>query len=89
MREYAYSDTLKKILKKLSKKDKQLYEQVMKKIIEVVNASDIEHYKNLKSPLQFLKRVHVGSFVLTFEFDKKNSMVSFEDFQHHDKIYKA
>ena len=88
MRDFNYSDTLKKILKKLSKKDKQLHEQVLKKIEEVIDSYDIGHYKNLRRPLQHLKRVHVGSFVLTFNFDKEKNFISFEDFQHYDDIYK-
>ena len=88
MRDFNYSDTLKKILKKLSKKDKQLHEQVLKKIEEVIDYYDIGHYKNLRRPLQHLKRVHVGSFVLTFNFDKEKNFISFEDFQHYDDIYK-
>lgn len=34
------------------------------------------------------KRVHIGHFVLTFIIDHPNKVVSFEDYDHHDKIYK-
>mgnify|MGYP001579917146 CR=1 FL=1 len=40
---------LRNILNKLSKKDKSLYEQVLNKIHEIINSSDIEHYKNVTS----------------------------------------
>ena len=33
-----------------------------------------------------MKRVHIGSFVLTFQI--KEDIIIFEDFDHHDKIYK-
>ncbi|MEK6906564.1 MAG: hypothetical protein AABW81_03010 [Nanoarchaeota archaeon] len=48
---------LQKILNKLSKKDKSLYEQVLKKIEEIINFPDVEHYKNLRYDLNDKKRV--------------------------------
>lgn len=84
---YNYSEVLIKILKKLFKKDKFTYERVLKKINDVSNSGDIEHYKNLKKPLQHLKRVQIGEKVLVFKYDKTNKIISFEDFDHHDKIY--
>ncbi len=83
---YEIKPTLKRILKKSKKKDKQKYERVLNKIDEIIN-SDPEHYKNLRKPLQHLKRVQIGSYVLVFEFDKKNKILSFKNFEHHDKIY--
>jgi len=84
---YKYSEKLRNILKKLSKKEQLTYERVLKKVDEIINSKDIEHYKNLKSPLQHLKRVQIGEKVLVFKYDKKNKIISFEDFDHHDKIY--
>jgi mRNA-degrading endonuclease RelE of RelBE toxin-antitoxin system len=53
---------------------------------EILNSGSIDHYKNLRSPLHHLKRVHIRkSFVLTFGVEK-NVMV-FYDFDHHDRIY--
>ena len=87
MLDYKISKNLDRILLKLSKKDKELYEQILKKIYEIVNSFDIEHYKNLKQNLKEFKRVHLGKFVLVFRFDKKEKIVYFADFDHHDKIY--
>ena len=81
------SKELVRILAKLSKKDHQLFLNIIKKIDEISNSSDIEHYKNLRYDLKEYKRVHVGSFVLTFKFDRQNQMIYFEDFDHHKKIY--
>ena len=75
-------------MQKLSKKDKSIYEQPIKKMDEIVNNLDIEHYKNLRYDMKDSKRVHVGSFVLIFQYDKKNDMINFDYFDHHDKIYK-
>lgn len=87
MYNFKISDHLQEILKKLSKKDKQLYERILAKIKEIVNSYDIEHYKNLKYNLKDSKRVHVGHFVLVFQYDKNKNEINFDDFDHHDNIY--
>lgn len=88
MREFEIKPKLEKVLKNLLKKDKKLYEQLMKKIEEVVESYDIEHYKNLRYDMKESKRVHIGHFVLVFNYDKKADFVSFEYFGRHDKVYK-
>ena len=87
MREFEIKPELNKKLVKLSKKDKNMFEAVMKKIEEVVSSGDIEHYKNLRYDMKESKRVHIGHFVLVFGYDKAKDFVSFEDYDHHDKIY--
>lgn len=87
MYEYDIKPELDRIFAKLSKKDRVLFEQVMNKIEEVINISDVEHCKNLKYGLKDLKRVHIGHFVLVFRLDKENNII-FEDFDHHNNIYK-
>jgi len=84
-----YSEQLVEIMRKLSKKNKLLYEQLIKKINEITNSSDIEHYKNLKHGMKDSKRVHIGHFVLVFQFNKKTNTLFFDDFDHHDNIYRA
>ncbi len=88
MYEYEILPSLQKILNKLSKKDKNLYERVLKKIEEIINSSSVEHYKNLRYDLKDYKRVQIGHFVLVFKFDKTNNKIIFADFDHHDNIYK-
>jgi len=89
MHEFELSLKLKRILKKLVKKDKLRYEAAIKKIDEICSNQDIGHYKNLSYGLKEFKRVHVLShFVLIFKFDKKTGKVKFEDLQHHDDIYR-
>ena len=87
MYNYEISEKLQKIMLKLSKKDKSLYEQLKNKINEIMNSNNVEHYKNLKNRLKEFKRVHVGHFVLVFRYDKKEDLIIFDDFDHHDKIY--
>lgn len=85
MREFEFSDSFKKILEKLYKKDKIKYETVMKKIEEIVNSTNLDHYKNLRYNLKDSKRVHLGHFVLVFRI--VGNKVYFDDFDHHDNIY--
>ena len=87
MYKFQISDKLKEIMCKLSKKDKNLYEQLIKKIKEIITGIDIEHYKNLKYDMKDSKRVHIGPFVLIFQFDKNSNTINFDDFDHHDNIY--
>ncbi len=89
MHKFEIEEKLYNVLKKLSKKNKKRYEIIWKKINELVHNSDIEHYKNLKFPMNYLKRVHIDkSFVLVFEYNKVDDKVRFYDLEHHDKIYK-
>jgi len=84
---YEIHPDLDKILYKLSKKDKVQFEAILKKIEEIKNSEYIEHYKNLKNPLQEYKRVHIhSSFVLLFR--KEMDKIIFRYYDHHDNIYK-
>jgi len=88
MHNFEVEEKLQKILEKLFKKDKNLYNQVWKKINEILNSFNIENYKNLRHDLKDFKRIHIGHFILVFKFDKSKNKICFEDFNHHDKIYK-
>ena len=88
MYEFSIEENLQKKLKKLFKKDKIMYEILMKKFEEIIMCEDINHYKNLRKPLQEYKRVHIkSSFVLIFKFIQGKNEVSFYDFNHHDIVY--
>jgi len=89
MRKFHVEHKLCEKLKRLSRKNKKRYEIIWKKINEIVNCFDVEHYKNLKFPLNKFKRVHIdNSFVLIFKYDKESDAVFFYDLEHHDKIYR-
>jgi YafQ family addiction module toxin component len=85
---YRTSKNLDRILEKLFKKDKVTYEQIMAKIEEIISSSDVEHYKNLRYTMKDRKRVHIGHFVLVFKFNKAENLIEFDDFDHHDNMYK-
>jgi len=88
MHSYEIIPYLQGTLKKLSKKDRQLYERVLNKIEEIINSGNVEHYKNLRYNMSDRKSVHVGHFVLVFKFIKEEDKIKFVDFDHHDNIYK-
>ena len=89
MHKFELEKKLHQTLKKLFKKDKKKYEITWKKISEIINSPNIEHYKNLKFPLNNFKRVHIdNSFVLIFKHNKSNDKIIFYNLDHHDKIYK-
>jgi len=87
MRDYEIQPSLRNVLNKLSRKDKLLSERVMKKIFEIINTSDVEHYKNLRHGMSDRKRVQIGHFVLVFRYVKEEDKIMFIDFDHHDRIY--
>lgn len=86
MYDYEFRKTLEKRFFKLSKKSPRQMYIIEKKIEEVIKNPN--HFKNLRKPLQHLKRVHIDkSFVLAFSVKKSEKLIIFEDYDHHDKIY--
>jgi len=75
------------IMRKIKKKDPALFNSVKKKIVQIslMDSSALQHFKNLRHDLSHLKRVQIGSYVLTFRIND-NTLI-FEDLNHHDKIY--
>ncbi len=82
------SEELKKKLAVLKRKDKTTYATLKKKIFQITSSdkNSIEHFKNLRGNLSNFKRVHIGGFVLIFRI--KDNTIIFEEFEHHDKVYK-
>lgn len=79
-------NTLETKLDKLKKKDISLYLRVIHKIIEI--SKNPELGKPLRNVLKGKWRVHIGTFVLVYSIDKKNEIVTFLEFKHHDKAYR-
>lgn len=87
MYSFEIRDHLDKILEKIGKKNKKQLEIIYNKIAEVIQ--NPQHYKNLRNPLQHLKSVHIDkSLVLLFSVDENDKKVTFEEFDHQDRIYK-
>jgi YafQ family addiction module toxin component len=71
--------------KKLTKKDRKHLEALNKKIEQILN--DPFQFKPLKHPLDGLRRVHVGSFVLIYEVLENQKTVRVLKYKHHDQAY--
>ncbi|OIO63757.1 addiction module toxin RelE [Candidatus Woesearchaeota archaeon CG_4_10_14_0_2_um_filter_33_10] len=90
MRKFSVEEKLRKLMGKLSKKDPSMFDDLLEKIDEIITCKNIDHYKNLRKPLQHLKRVHIKDpFILTFRYIESEDKVIFYDFDHHDRIYKV
>jgi mRNA-degrading endonuclease RelE of RelBE toxin-antitoxin system len=82
-----YSEEIAKKLAKLKKKDPVEYSQVRKKMDSIL-ADPTHTYKFLHHDMKGLNRVQLGHFVLVFSIDHTKQTISFEDYDHHDFIYK-
>ena len=83
--QYEFRESVEKILQKLAKKNPKQLLIIEKKIEGIIE--NPQHYKNLRSPLQHWKRVHIDrSFVLVFSVDETTKTIIFEDYDHHDNI---
>ena len=81
-----YSEEIVKKLSKIKKKDSRHYSIVRKKMNQILESPN-HRYKDLHYSMKGIKRVHIGHFVLVFVIDHDKKIVSFEDYDHHDKIY--
>ncbi len=82
-----YSEVLVKKLRKIKRKDHGLYISIMKKVDYILENPN-HAYKLLHYRMKGVMRIHINPFVLTFVIDEAKKSVSFEDFDHHDKIYR-
>lgn len=82
------TDILKKKLDKLAKKDKVLAQIFYRKLNEIISRDEdgINAYKNLKSPMNEFKRIHLtDNYILLFKVEKKH--IVFVDIKHWDYVY--
>ena len=81
-------DTADKIFKKLAKKNPKQLKIIYKKIEEIRN--NLEHeYKHLRQPFQNFYRVYINShFVLIFNINHTDEIVTIYYFGHHDEVYR-
>lgn len=76
-----------KTFEKIAKKDPVQEKAVKNKIRQILE--EPYRFKPLKKPMQGLRRVHAfGPFVLVYSISEKEKLVTIEDYNHHDKIYK-
>jgi mRNA-degrading endonuclease RelE of RelBE toxin-antitoxin system len=80
--------TADKIFKKLVKKNKKQLIVIHKKINEI-RSKPYHEYKHLRPPLQNFFRVHINShFVLIFDINHTEEIVTIYYFGNHDEAYK-
>ena len=75
-----------RIFKKLRKKDLAQFETLCRKINDILE--NPQQFKPLKSPMQHMRRVHIGSFVLVYDIDEVRKVVTIRRYDHHDNVYK-
>lgn len=78
-----FSSQFEKSIKKLKKKDKILFDQIQKKLIDLVQ--NPERYKTLGNVLAGYRRLHFGPFVLIYKIEK--NVIRIISLDHHDKAY--
>ena len=88
MYKLAIKESLDKKFKKLQKKDKEMLRLIDRKVQDIL--VDPYRFKPLRKPMENKRRVHVGgSFVLVYEVDEKEKLVTLLDFDHHDNVYET
>jgi len=88
MYKLAVKESLDRKFKKLKKKDREMLMLIDRKVQEILD--DPYRFKPLRRPLQNKRRVHVaGSFVLIYDVNEDEKIVTLLDFDHHDNIYKT
>jgi mRNA-degrading endonuclease RelE of RelBE toxin-antitoxin system len=87
----AISDSLKEKIRKLKNKNPKFVNTIYKKVNEIVDNDEfsINRYKRLKYNLKGYQRVKIEKhFVLIFYVNLEKKIIVFEDFDHHDRIYR-
>ena len=79
-------ESVDKTFKKLQKKDPAQFDCLIKKLKEILE--NPQQFKPLKSPMQHMRRVHIGSFVLVYDIDEARAVVTIRRYEHHDYVYK-
>ena len=71
--------------RKMRTKDAARFEQIIKKLRELGENPEIG--KPLHRPMQGLRRLHIGHYVLTYKFEQKKGLITLVDYAHHDDVY--
>ncbi|MBI3459155.1 type II toxin-antitoxin system mRNA interferase toxin, RelE/StbE family [Candidatus Azambacteria bacterium] len=82
--DFIFSLEFKKILEKMSKKDKSGLKKIENQVYKIISNPLIG--KPLRNVMKNYRRTHLGSFVLIYKIE--NEEITFMDYGHHDQIYK-
>jgi mRNA-degrading endonuclease RelE of RelBE toxin-antitoxin system len=72
------------VFKRISRKDKPLLERIEYQLAKILEHPELG--KPLRYGMKNQRRVHIGSFVLSYEIE--NDIIRVLDFDHHDRVYK-
>ena len=78
--------TVYKLFRKLEKKDPKQMKEINEKIQQILE--NPHQFKPLKYPMQHMRRVHIGSFVLVYDINEQKKIVTVRRYEHHDEVYK-
>jgi YafQ family addiction module toxin component len=78
--------SVERTFRKLAKRDPKQLRAIRSKLDDI--RENPHRFKNLRAPLQHLRRVHIESFVLVYSIDEEQKAVVVEDYDHHDRVYK-
>ncbi|MEA1924620.1 MAG: hypothetical protein U9M95_01995 [Candidatus Altiarchaeota archaeon] len=81
-----YSEVLVRKLVKIKKKNPKNHSIIRRRMDDIL-ANPQRSYKFLHHDMKGINRAHIGHQVLIFVIDHGKKIVSFEDLDHHDKIY--
>ncbi len=71
----------------LTKKLGRLKKRIRLPMMQWIQDNPLKIYKLLHHSMKGISRIHIGHLVLIFWIDHKQKTVSFEDYDHHDRIY--
>jgi addiction module RelE/StbE family toxin len=69
----------------MEKTDSSRFEQLVTKLRELGDNPEIG--KPIRRPMQGLRCLHIGHYVLTYTLDKKKEQITLVDYVHHDEVY--
>lgn len=79
-------DSVDKIFQKLERKNPIQAKAIDRKVQEILKYP--HQFKPLRSPMQHMRRVHIGPFVLVYEIDEPRKVVTIRRYEHHDEAYR-
>jgi YafQ family addiction module toxin component len=79
-------ESVDRLFKKLQKKDAVQFEALSRKVCEILESP--YQFKSLRNPMQHMRRVHIGSFVIVYDIDEVRQVVTIRRYEHHDNVYK-
>ena len=82
----AESETFKKKMRKLRKKDSARLMRVRKKMEEILKSP--HSYRPVGNVMAGVIHVHVDPYVITFRIEEASKTVVFLEFDRHDRIFR-